>query len=227
MNKKMEDCMSKKHKHAQMNSIKEDSESLKDEKNVSDDLCQEMNKNDEDAVKEDDGEVSNDETKEENGKDLETEIQTEKEKLTEAEAQIADLKDRYLRSVAEFDNYRKRTLKEKTELILNGGERVITAILPVVDDLERALSTMDKVEDVASVKKGVDLIYQKFSTVLKGLGLKRIDTQDEDFNTDYHEAIAMVPVTEDDKKGKIIDCVQSGYMLNDKVIRHAKVAVGQ
>lgn len=223
----MEDCMSKKHKHAQMNSIKEDSESLKDEKNVSDDLCQEMNKNDEDAVKEDDGEVSNDETKEENGKDLETEIQTEKEKLTEAEAQIADLKDRYLRSVAEFDNYRKRTLKEKTELILNGGERVITAILPVVDDLERALSTMDKVEDVASVKKGVDLIYQKFSTVLKGLGLKRIDTQDEDFNTDYHEAIAMVPVTEDDKKGKIIDCVQSGYMLNDKVIRHAKVAVGQ
>jgi molecular chaperone GrpE len=227
MNKKMEDCMSKKHKHAQMNGIKEDSESLKDEKNVSDDLCQEMNKNDEDAVKEDDGEVSNDETKEENGKDLETEIQTEKEKLTEAEAQIADLKDRYLRSVAEFDNYRKRTLKEKTELILNGGERVITAILPVVDDLERALSTMDKVEDVASVKKGVDLIYQKFSTVLKGLGLKRIDTQDEDFNTDYHEAIAMVPVTEDDKKGKIIDCVQSGYMLNDKVIRHAKVAVGQ
>lgn len=147
--------------------------------------------------------------------------------LVKAEAEIADLKDKYLRSVAEFDNYRKRTMKEKAELILNGSEKTITAILPIVDDMERAMANVDKADDMKAVKEGMELIYQKFQKTLESLGLKKIETADVDFDTDFHEAIAMVPGMGDDKKGKILDCVQTGYKLNDKVIRHAKVAVGQ
>ena len=147
--------------------------------------------------------------------------------LAEAEAEIAELKDKYLRSVAEFDNYRKRTMKEKAELILNGSEKTITAILPIVDDMERAMANVEKADDMEAVKEGMELIYQKFQKTLESLGLKKIETADADFDTDFHEAIAMVPGMGDDKKGKILDCVQTGYKLNDKVIRHAKVAVGQ
>lgn len=160
-----------------------------------------------------------------------TEEQDEKEetpedKLAVAEAKIAELQDKYLRQVAEFDNYRKRTVKEKAELILNGGERTITAILPVLDDMERALKNMDKMEDVGAVKEGVDLIFQKFIKILGEQGVKKIETENADFNTDIHEAIAQVPAPSDDLKGKVIDCVKTGYTLNDKVIRHAQVAVG-
>lgn len=151
----------------------------------------------------------------------------EKDPLTLAQEEIATLKDKYLRSVAEFDNYRKRILKEKTELILNGGEKVITSILPVIDDMERAIENGKKTEDIAVLQEGMELIYQKLMKTLEGQGVKVIDTVDTDFNTDVHEAIAMVPGMGDDKKGKVIDCVQTGYTLNDKVIRHAKVAVGQ
>ena len=147
--------------------------------------------------------------------------------LAKAEAEIAELKDKYLRSVAEFDNYRKRTMKEKAELILNGSEKTITAILPIVDDMERAMANVEKADDMEAVKEGMELIYQKFQKTLESLGLKKIETADADFDTDFHEAIAMVPGMGDDKKGKILDCVQTGYKLNDKVIRHAKVAVGQ
>lgn len=149
----------------------------------------------------------------------------EKDPLEVAQAEIAELKDKYLRSVAEFDNYRKRTLKEKAELILNGGEKTISAILPILDDFERAIA--DKNEDAKAIKEGFELIYKKFNKTLEGMGVKKIETTDQDFNTEYHEAIAMVPGMGDDKKGKIIDCVEAGYTLNDKVIRHAKVAVGQ
>lgn len=152
--------------------------------------------------------------------DKETEGET-KEEVNEAE----EWKDKYIRLFAEFENYKKRTLKEKTELILNGGEKTITAILPILDDFERAIA--DNTEDVAAIKEGFDLIFKKFLKTLEGIGVSRIDTDDKDFNVDFHEAIAMVPGMGDDKKGKIIDCVQTGYMLNDKVIRHAKVAVGQ
>jgi molecular chaperone GrpE len=145
--------------------------------------------------------------------------------LAEAQKEIEALKDKYLRQVAEFDNYRKRTLKERSELILNGGEKTITAILPVLDDFERAIA--DKNEDAAAIKEGMELIFHKFNKTLEGLGVKKIETEDADFDVDYHEAIAMVPGMGDDKKGKVIDCVQTGYTLNDKVIRHAKVAVGQ
>ena len=151
----------------------------------------------------------------------------EKDPLEAAQAEIEQLKDKYLRSVAEFDNYRKRTLKEKSELILNGGEKTVTAILPVLDDMERAIENGEKTDDPAVLREGMELIYHKMMKVLEGLGVKKIDTTDADFNTDIHEAVALVPGMGDDKKGKVIDCLQAGYQLNDKVIRHAKVAVGQ
>lgn len=152
---------------------------------------------------------------------------TDAEKLAQAEEKIIELQDKYLRQVAEFDNYRKRTLKEKAELILNGGEKVITEFLPILDDMERALTNMEKATDVETLREGVDMIFQKMMKTLSSQGLKKIDTEGQSFDTDYHEAIALIPAQEDEQKGKIIDCVQTGYMLNEKVIRHAKVAVGQ
>lgn len=152
---------------------------------------------------------------------------TDAEKLEEAEAEIASLKDQLLRKAAEFENFRKRTIKEKTELILNGGRRVIEALLPVLDDLERAQDNMGKATDVEALKEGVELILSKLDKTLSGQGLKKIDTTDALFDTDFHEAIAMVPATDENQKGKVIDCVQTGYMLGETVIRHAKVAVGQ
>ena len=151
---------------------------------------------------------------------------TAEDKLAAAESKIAELQDKYLRQVAEFDNYRKRTIKEKADLILNGAEKTITAILPVLDDMERALKNMDKMEDVAAVKEGMDLIFQKFVKILGEQGVKKIETENADFNTDLHEAIAQVPAPSDEMKGKVIDCVKTGYTLNDKVIRHSQVAVG-
>lgn len=159
------------------------------------------------------------------------EILTEEESLQkaldEANEKAAMLEDKYLRQAAEFDNYRKRTIKEKAELIKNGGERAIESILPVLDDFERALSNMAKDENAAEILTGVELIYNKFVGILKQNGLQKIETEGAEFNTDYHEAIAMVPTPDEELKGKVLDCVQAGYILNDKVIRHAKVAVGE
>ncbi len=151
----------------------------------------------------------------------------EQDPLEKALAENAELKDKWLRSVAEFENYRKRTLKERAELILNGGEKFITAILPVLDDMERAIENGAKTDDPAVLREGMELIYQKFMKTLEAQGVNKIETTDADFDTDVHEAVAMVPGMGDDKKGKVIDCLQQGYKLNDKVIRHAKVAVGQ
>ena len=145
--------------------------------------------------------------------------------LTKAQQEVEELKKTLLYKTAEFENYRKRTMKEKADLILNGGEKTISAILPILDDFERALA--DKSEDPKAIKEGVQMIFNKFVKTLEGLGVKKIETDDKDFDVDFHEAIAMVPGMGDDKKGKVIDCVQTGYTLNDKVIRHAKVAVGQ
>ena len=145
--------------------------------------------------------------------------------LTKAQQEVEDLKKQLLYKTAEFENYRKRTLKEKADLIMNGGEKTIYAILPVLDDFERAIA--DKSEDPKVIKEGMQMIFNKFVKALETLGVKKIETADKDFDVDYHEAIAMVPGMGDDKKGKVIDCVQTGYTLNDKVIRHAKVAVGQ
>lgn len=171
------------------------------------------------------GQLQNEENAEDNA------ALTEEEKLAkeleEAREQLADEKDKYLRLSAEFDNYRKRTIKEKAELILNGGEKSISSILPVLDDLERAIKTMETAQDVAAVKEGVELIYNKFLSVLGQNGVKVIETQDKPLDTDYHEAIAVIPAPTEEQKGKILDCVQTGYTLNDKVIRHAKVVVGE
>jgi molecular chaperone GrpE len=147
--------------------------------------------------------------------------------LKAAEAQIADLKDKYLRQAAEFDNYRKRTLKERAELILNGGEKTITALLPILDDMERAIANGENTDDPQVLREGMQLIYQKLMKALEAQGVSKIETEDADFDTNLHEAIALVPGMGDDKKGKVIDCMATGYKLNDKVIRYAKVAVGQ
>ena len=156
---------------------------------------------------------------------------TEEEKLAQelekANEQIEEQKDKYLRLSAEFDNYRKRTMKEKAELILNGGEKSISSILPIVDDFERALKNMETATDVAAVKEGVELIYNKFMSVLGQNGVKVKETKEQPLDTDYHEAIAVIPAPNEALKGKILDCVQTGYILNDKVIRHAKVVVGE
>ena len=160
-----------------------------------------------------------------------TDKQDEKEKenklspLEQLQQENEKLKDQLLRTIAEFDNFRKRTTKEKSDLILNGGKKTVTAILPVLDDFERALE--DGSTDVEAVKAGMQMIFNKFIKTLESMGVKKIDTQKADFNTDYHEAVAMVPGMGDENKGKVIDCVQTGYTMNDEVIRHAKVAVGQ
>ena len=151
----------------------------------------------------------------------------EKDPLEAAQEEIAQLKEQMLYKAAEFDNYRKRTIKEKAELLLNGAEKTVVAILPVIDDMERAIAEGQKTDDPVVLREGMELIFQKFQKVLEGLGVKKIETEKQDFNVDVHEAIAMVPGMGDENKGKVIDCVLTGYTLNDKVIRHAKVAVGQ
>lgn len=156
-----------------------------------------------------------------------TEEEILNQKLEEANNTIEEQKDKYLRLSAEFDNYRKRTIKEKAELILNGGEKTISSILPIIDDFERALKNMENATDVAAVSEGVTLIYNKFMAVLSQGGVKVIETKEMPLNTDFHEAIAMVPAPAEELKGKILDCVQTGYTLNDKVIRHARVVVGE
>ena len=182
---------------------------------------------DEAPIEETDKETENSEKSENSENSEESEPSEEKDPLEKAQDEIAELKDKWLRSVAEFENYRKRTLKERAELILNGGEKSITAILPVLDDMERAIANGAKTEDPAVLREGMELIYQKFMKALESLGVSCIETENADFDTDVHDAVAMVPGMGDDKKGKVIDCLLKGYKLNDKVIRHAKVAVGQ
>lgn len=163
--------------------------------------------------------------KADNSADEMTAEPTIEEQLEAAKKEVEQYKDKYLRAVAEFDNYRKRTLKEKAELLLNGSEKTVCAFLPILDDFERAIA--DKTEDVNAIKEGMQIIFNKFNKTLDSLGVKKIETEGKDFDVDFHEAVAMVPGMGDDKKGKVIDCVQTGYQLNNKVIRHAKVAVGQ
>ena len=157
----------------------------------------------------------------------ETQEETVEEKLAKSEAEIADLKDRLLRQMAEFDNYRKRTMKEKADIILNGSAGVVTDILPVIDDLERAIANSAKTEDCTALKEGVELIYNKLMHILEQKGLQKISPKNEPFDTDFHEAIAMIPAPSEELKGMVLDCAIDGYKLNDKVLRHAKVAVGE
>lgn len=178
------------------------------------------------ASEQTEAQAQNDQHTEEESEELTSEQKLEKE-LEEAKKTIEEQKDKYLRLSAEFDNYRKRTMKEKAELIKNGGEKAISAILPILDDLERALQNMQKADNVQSMYEGLDLIFQKFHKVLAQEGLQKMEPVGETFDTDYHEAIALVPAPDEAQKGKVLDCVQTGYKLNDKVIRHAKVVVAQ
>ena len=196
----------------------EEEETLKEEETT----VENNQEHSEDSEKSEDSEDSGNSENSENSESPE-----EQDPLEAALAEIESLKTQMLYKTAEFDNYRKRTLKEKAELILNGGEKAVSAILPVIDDMERAMENGEKTDDPQVLREGMELIYHKFMKALESLGVKKIETENADFNTDVHEAVAMVPGMGDDKKGKVIDCLQSGYQLNDKVIRHAKVAVGQ
>lgn len=198
---------------------------------------EEILKNEEAENQQQEAETQTEETNsaENTGEEKETEISEEEEEeeekiakeLEETKQALEDYKDKYLRLSAEFDNYRKRTMKEKAELIKNGGEKAISAILPILDDLERALQNMQKADDVKAMYEGIDLIHQKFLKNLGHEGLEKMNPVGEAFDTDFHEAIALVPAPEEAQKGKVLDCVQTGYKLNDKVIRHAKVVVAQ
>ena len=172
-------------------------------------------------------ETAENKTAEQTSEEQATQEEKLQKQLEEAQQTIEDQKDKYLRLSAEFDNYRKRTLKEKAELIKNGGEKAISAILPILDDLERALTKMKKLDDIQAMYDGIDLIHQKFLKTLAQEGLQKMEPVGEAFDTDFHEAIALVPAPEETQKGKVLDCVQTGYKLNDKVIRHAKVVVAQ
>ena len=152
--------------------------------------------------------------------------ETLEDKLAAAEQRIQELEKERLYKQAEFDNYRKRIIKEKADLILNGGRKVLEAMLPVIDDLERALQHMQKAEDVEAVKQGVELIHTKFLSVMKAQGVTQMETEGADFNTDYHEAVTQFPAPSDELKGKVLDCTEKGYLLNDTVLRYAKVVVG-
>lgn len=161
-----------------------------------------------------------------NGNESKQECKDEEEsELDKANKKIAELEDKYLRQVAEFDNFRRRVMKEKAELILNGGEKVLTNFLPVVDDLERAQQHIANATDVEALREGIDLIIDKFKKTLKSQGVEEIETKGKDFDVNYHEAVTMVPSENDEQKGKIVDCISKGYTLNDKVIRYAKVVV--
>ena len=197
--------MSKKNKHKMSENFQSDKEQEKEVLNSTEQEAE--------PVKESD-------TQEEQEETTET-------KLAKSEAEVTDLKDRLLRQMAEFDNYRKRTMKEKAEIILNGSAGVVTDILPVIDDLERAIANSAKSEDYNALKEGVELIYNKLMHILEQKGLQKISPKNEPFDTDFHEAIAMIPAPSEDLKGKVLDCAIDGYKLNDKVLRHAKVAVGE
>lgn len=203
----------------------------KNNKNRNMDPKEKENINEEELMSEatQDEAAENEEIQEEDVQDSAAPAEEEKlaQELEEANKVIEEQKDKYLRLSAEFDNYRKRTMKEKAELILNGAEKTISSILPIVDDFERALKNMETATDVAAVKEGVELIYNKFMSVLGQDGVKVIETKEKPLDTDFHEAIAVIPAPDKSLKGKILDCVQTGYTLNDKVIRHAKVVVGE
>lgn len=157
----------------------------------------------------------------------ETEKKQAEEKEKSDKEKLNELQDKYLRLTAEYDNYRKRTLKEKMELSKNAGEDILQSMLPVMDDFERALQSIDEAEDIEAVKEGVHLIYNKFKELLEQKGVKEIGAKDEEFNTDKHEAVSKIPAPSEDMKGKVVDVVQKGYYLNDKVLRFSKVVVGE
>jgi len=201
--------------------MKENQENLNEEEMLNEETVQQENTNSDASENQEETAFEDTEKKQEEDDSVEAQ-------LAKAKAQVEEYKDKYLRQLAEFDNYRRRVIKEKADLIKNGGEKVISAILPILDDFDRANETLGKMGERASAeKKGVELIIEKFVKILKQQGLEKMDVVGKPFDVDFHEAVAMVPGQPDELKGKVIDCVLAGYMLNDKVIRHAKVAIAQ
>ena len=201
--------------------MKENQENLNEEEMLNEETVQQENTNSDASENQEETASEGTEKKREEDDSLEAQ-------LAKAQAQVEEYKDKYLRQLAEFDNYRRRVIKEKADLIKNGGEKVISAILPILDDFDRANETLGKMGEGASAeKKGVELIIEKFVKILKQQGLEKMDVVGKPFDVDFHEAVAMVPGQPDELKGKVIDCVLAGYMLNEKVIRHAKVAIAQ
>ena len=201
--------------------MKENQENLNEEEVLNEETVQQENTNS-------DASENQEETTSEGTEKKQEEDDSVEAQLAKAQAQVEEYKDKYLRQLAEFDNYRRRVIKEKADLIKNGGEKVISAILPILDDFDRANETLGKMGEGASAeKKGVELIIEKFVKILKQQGLEKMDVVGKPFDVDFHEAVAMVPGQPDELKGKVIDCVLAGYMLNEKVIRHAKVAIAQ
>ena len=201
--------------------MKENQDNLNEEEMLNEETVQQENTNSDASENQEETVSEGTEKKQEEDDSLEAQ-------LAKAQAQVEEYKDKYLRQLAEFDNYRRRVIKEKADLIKNGGEKVISAILPILDDFDRANETLGKMGEGASAeKKGVELIIEKFVKILKQQGLEKMDVVGKPFDVDFHEAVAMVPGQPDELKGKVIDCVLAGYMLNEKVIRHAKVAIAQ
>lgn len=170
---------------------------------------------------------SEDASEEKVSQEAENACEDAEKKIADLEEQVAKEKKEYLFLMAEFDNFRKRTLKEKSEIIKNAGENVLKGLLPIMDDFERGIKAAEATPEGDSVKEGVKLIYNKLKKYLEQNGVKEIDPSDDTFDTEKHEAISVVPVPDEDKKGKILDTIEKGYMINDKVLRHAKVVVGQ
>ncbi|MFW5699285.1 MAG: nucleotide exchange factor GrpE [Bacteroidota bacterium] len=175
----------------------------------------------ENQIKNETEEVGNTDNKQEEDKVKEV------DPLEELQLKLSESQDKYMRLSAEFDNYRKRTLREKADLLKSAGEQLLVSLLPVVDDFERGMATISDAKDIKAVKDGVELIYSKFTDFLKQNGVHEIKAVDEEFDTDLHEAVTKIPAPNEDQKGKIVDVIQKGYKLNDKVIRFAKVVVGE
>ncbi|TLX76934.1 nucleotide exchange factor GrpE [Labilibacter sediminis] len=165
--------------------------------------------------------------KEEEAAEETVELTSEEKQIEELTGKVSEINDRYLRLSAEYDNYRKRTLKERMELTKSAGEGLLKGLLPVVDDFDRAISHLGEASDLDAVKEGIDLIYNKFQEFLKQNGVVEIEAKEKEFDTDLHEAITKIPAPDDSMKGKVIDCIEKGYMLNDKVMRFSKVVVGE
>jgi len=188
----------------------------------------EKNKKRQEDEKIDNKEIINTEEVPEINEKAADELETDADKVSDLERKCKTLEDDYVRLFAEFDNYRKRTLKEKSELIKSAGENILTNILPLIDDFERALKAMeDTHKDLTTLKEGVELIYSKFMSFLNQNGVKAIDVEGKDFDTEFHDAVTTIPAPSKEMKGKVIDSIQKGYTLHDKVIRFSKVVIGE
>ncbi len=186
-----------------------------------------MNKNEEKNISDEKQETQDTETQEEKKNQHRKHRKTKSEEIAELKEQLAELNDKYLRLFSDFDNYRKRSNAEKIELIKTASREVIEGLLPVLDDFERALQHLKEQNADEQTIQGVELIYNKLFNYLKQKGLEPMDSKGKDFNTDYHDAITQIPAPSDDLKGKVVDVIQKGYLLNGNIIRHAKVVVGQ